>query len=50
VETITSLKELRQAVDDLQGTWLNIAPDGSPIFARDIGTQEIYSLNVRWPR
>jgi Tol biopolymer transport system component len=50
VETITSLKELRQAVDDLQGTWLNVAPDGSPIFARDIGTQEIYSLNVRWPR
>jgi hypothetical protein len=25
-----------------------VAPDGSPIFARDIGTHEIYALNVRW--
>jgi Tol biopolymer transport system component len=50
IETITSLKELRSAFDDLEGTWLNVAPDGSPVLARDLGTQEIYSLNVRWRR
>jgi eukaryotic-like serine/threonine-protein kinase len=44
IETITSLKDLRRVVDSL-----DIAPDGSPVFARDIGTQEIYALNVRWP-
>ncbi len=30
-------------------TQINIAPDGSPIFIRDTGYQEIYALNVRWP-
>jgi len=28
---------------------INVAPDGSPIFTRDIGYQEIYALNMRWP-
>ena len=27
-----------------------MAPDGSPIFTRDTGYQEIYALNIRWPR
>ena len=50
IETITSLKDLRQVVDSLeQSTQIDVAPDGSPIFARDIGTHEIYALNVRWP-
>jgi hypothetical protein len=50
VETITSLKDFRRVVDSVeQSTQLDIAPDGSPVFARDIGTQEIYALNVRWP-
>jgi len=29
-------------------TQMNVAPDGSPVFTRDIGTSEIYALNVRW--
>ena len=50
IETITSLKDFRRVVDPVeQSTQLGVAPDGSPIFARDIGTQEIYSLNIRWP-
>ena len=28
---------------------INIAPDGSAVFTRETGTQEIYALNVRWP-
>ena len=51
IETITSLKDLRRVVDSVQigGTQVNVAPDGSPVFTRDVGTQEIYSLTVKWP-
>jgi eukaryotic-like serine/threonine-protein kinase len=50
VEPITSLKGLRRVVDAVeQGTSIGVAPDGSPVFTRDIGTQEIYALNIKWP-
>jgi serine/threonine protein kinase len=50
VEPITSLTGLRRVVDPVeQGTQIGVAPDGSPVFTRDIGTQEIYALNVKWP-
>ena len=51
IETITSLKNLRRVVDSVEmgGTQVNVAPDGSPVFTRDIGSQEIYALTVKWP-
>ena len=50
IEEIASLKDLRRVVDSVdQGTQMSVAPDGSPIFTRDIGTQEIYALMVKWP-
>jgi hypothetical protein len=50
VETITSLRHLRRVVDPVDNnTQISVAPDGSPVFTRDIGTQEIYSLRVKWP-
>jgi eukaryotic-like serine/threonine-protein kinase len=50
VEPITSLTGLRRVVDPVeQSTQIGVAPDGSPVFTRDIGTQEIYALNVKWP-
>jgi hypothetical protein len=48
IETITSLKDLHRALNNGE-TQINIAPDGSPIFTRDTGYQEIYALNIRWP-
>ena len=30
-------------------THISVAPNGSPVFTRDIGSQEIYALTVRWP-
>jgi len=49
VETITSLKNLHRVVDNVDGTTqIGVAPDGSPIFTRDLGTQEIYELTVKW--
>jgi hypothetical protein len=29
--------------------WFGLAPDDSPLFARDISTQEIYALEMEWP-
>jgi len=46
IETITSLKNFRRVADSAA---VSVAPDGSPVFTRDIGSQEIYALSVRWP-
>jgi len=29
--------------------WFGLAPDDSPLFARDISTSEIYELEMDWP-
>ena len=49
VEMITSLKDLPRATDASGFTQISVAPDGSAVFTRDIGTQEIYALTVNWP-
>ncbi|SPE37140.1 hypothetical protein SBA3_2590015 [Candidatus Sulfopaludibacter sp. SbA3] len=49
IETITSLKDLHRATGPGGNTEISVAPDGSAVFARDIGTQEIYALTVKWP-
>ena len=43
-EEVASLKGLRQA-GRLAGLELSLTPDGAPIVLRDVGTQEIYSLD-----
>ena len=49
IETIASLKDMRQAPGPNGNTQIGVAPDGSPIFSRDIGTQEVYALTLKWP-
>ncbi|MGA9671895.1 MAG: protein kinase, partial [Terracidiphilus sp.] len=49
VETITSLKGLPLAIGPGGNIQFGVAPDGSPVFTRDTGTQEIYALAVKWP-
>jgi eukaryotic-like serine/threonine-protein kinase len=49
VETIASLKDLPRAIGPDGNTQIGVAPDGSAVFTRDIGTQEIYALTVKWP-
>jgi Tol biopolymer transport system component len=48
VEEIVSLKDLRQT--GFRGAiWTGLTSDDSPMFLRDIGTQEIYALDLRVP-
>jgi Tol biopolymer transport system component len=47
-EIIASLKDFHRVLNN-GFTQVNVAPDGSPIFTRDTGYQEIYALNIRWP-
>lgn len=50
VETIVSLKDLRRVADwQESNTQISVAPDGSAVFTRDIGTQEVYAITVKWP-
>jgi Tol biopolymer transport system component len=49
VEAIASLRDLPRALGPDGNTQISVAPDGSPVFTRDIGTQEIYALTVKWP-
>ena len=48
LDMVASLKSFRPVVDEDTDKWLGVATDGSPVLTRDIGTQEIYDLNVRW--
>jgi hypothetical protein len=49
VEAIASLKNLPRVLGPVGNTQVSVAPDGSAVFTRDIGTQEIYALTVKWP-
>jgi Tol biopolymer transport system component/DNA-binding winged helix-turn-helix (wHTH) protein len=47
-EEIASLKDVRQT--GFRGAiWMGLAPDDSPLLLRDIGTQEIYALDLQIP-
>jgi hypothetical protein len=42
VETLTSLKNLHRFWDFVEeGTQISVAPDGSPVFTRDIGSGDL---------
>jgi eukaryotic-like serine/threonine-protein kinase len=47
-ESLVSLKNLRRYFGAV-GAWSGLTPDGTPIFVRDISTQEIYALDVQFP-
>jgi hypothetical protein len=54
IETVLDLKGLRRVEDEQfsgvnVSTWVGVTPDGSVLVTRDVGTQEIYSLNVKLP-
>ena len=48
MERLLSLKEVPRGFDPWE-FWVGLAPDDSPLLMRDKSTQEIYSLDVRFP-
>ena len=45
VENIVDIQRTGRGI----GGWFGLAPDDSPLVARDIRTQEIYALAMDWP-
>ncbi len=48
VERIGDLRNLK-LVNGANGYWLGLGPDDSPLFLRDIGSQDIYALDWEAP-
>ena len=49
LDRIASLKGIQLLVSDFGVPWSGLTPDQSPLFARDISTQEIYALDWQVP-
>jgi hypothetical protein len=48
LEKIVSLKGIRLPIGGA-GTWCGLAADDSPLILRDVGSQEIYALDLQLP-
>jgi DNA-binding winged helix-turn-helix (wHTH) protein len=49
LENVTDVSSLGRSTAGTLGAWFGLAPDDSPLVARDISTQEIYALEMKWP-
>ena len=47
-ELVVDLKDLKRNFGQ-KGTWSGISPDDSPLFLRDVSTDEIYALDLELP-
>jgi Tol biopolymer transport system component/DNA-binding winged helix-turn-helix (wHTH) protein len=48
IERVTDLQGIRQT-GFRSGFWMGLTPDDSPLILRDVGTEEIYSLDLTTP-
>ena len=49
IEDVAELSKVGRVTAGTWGQWFGLAPDESPLLARDISTQEIYALEMQWP-
>lgn len=49
IERVADLKGLRQAPANVGSYWSALDPGDSPLILRDIGSQEIYTLDLQLP-
>jgi Tol biopolymer transport system component len=49
IENVVDVKNVGRMTTGTIVDWFDLAPDDSPLFARDIGTTEIYALEMDWP-
>jgi Tol biopolymer transport system component len=48
-ELVVDSKDLKRSSGGQKGTWSGITPDDSPLFLRDVSTDEIYALDLELP-
>jgi WD40 repeat protein len=48
IEDVADISKIGRETTGSSGPWFGLAPDDSPLLARDISTQEIYALEVQW--
>jgi hypothetical protein len=48
-EELTSLKDFHGVDDPYTSTQVSVGADDSLVVTRDVGTQEVYALTVKWP-
>jgi serine/threonine protein kinase/Tol biopolymer transport system component len=46
---VCDLKDLKRFSQTIAGPWGTISPDGSPVFSRDLSTDEIFALDLDLP-
>jgi hypothetical protein len=49
IEEVAELGKVGRLNAGTSGEWFGLAPDESPLVARDISTEEIYALEMQWP-
>lgn len=49
VERILEIEKVGRLTTGTLEDWFGLAPDDSPLLARDIGTTELYAIDVQWP-
>ena len=49
MEEVVDLRRIGRTTAGGFDSWFGLAPDDSPLVARDISTQEIYALEMDWP-
>jgi serine/threonine protein kinase/Tol biopolymer transport system component len=49
IEEVADMRKVGRITAGGFDTWFGLAPDNSPLVARDISTQEIYALEIDWP-
>jgi len=49
IETVADVSKVGRWTAGMVGQWFGLAPDDSPLVARDISTQEIFALEMQWP-
>jgi DNA-binding winged helix-turn-helix (wHTH) protein/Tol biopolymer transport system component len=49
IANVVDLKDVGRVTTGTFVDWFGLGPDDSPLFARDMSSQEIYAIEVEWP-
>jgi DNA-binding winged helix-turn-helix (wHTH) protein/Tol biopolymer transport system component len=49
IVNVVDLKDVGRVTTGTFVDWFGLGPDDSPLFARDMSSQEIYAIEVEWP-